>query len=65
MAEKLIQYGEIFGADFDEVIDTIQDSLPPNVQGLLSNTLDSMKYDVERFSSSINKIFIKGPNELS
>ena len=55
MAEKLIQYADIFGADFNEVVDTIQESLPGNVQGLLSNTLDSMKYDVDRFSASINK----------
>ena len=32
MAEKLIQYADIFGADFNEVVDTIQESLPGNVQ---------------------------------
>tara|TARA_R110002012_G_scaffold151797_3_gene311756 strand:+ start:59 stop:1576 length:1518 start_codon:yes stop_codon:yes gene_type:complete len=52
---SLLDYSDLFGDDFAELVKVFDEALTPQLENLLISTMDSLIFDVNDFSNNINK----------
>ena len=53
--KSLLDYGDIFGDDFEEVVKVFEAGLTPELESLLVQTMDNMMFGVRDFTNNLDK----------